>query len=257
MRDIGARLSCPSAPIVLWCMLVSFRAAFLLATRRLSRVVIADGWPEWSRAAGNGFALERHPRAAVRIPAFAQVICGQGTMKSHTYSPAQRVASAGTGRFIDRDLRRRLRRAAIRSEIDARHEHAHMSSNENHHDGSPHDSRTAEVLDMRILNDLRELGGEDDPALITELIGIFLSDAPLRLQEISRGLSRGDLAIVERAAHTLKSSSANIGAIGLSRLCREMEELARERKLEPIPSIFARSQHVMSTVQSALEGLKP
>jgi len=178
-------------------------------------------------------------------------------MKSHDHSPAQRVASAGTGRFIDRDLRRPVRCGAARWEIDARREHDDMTSNENHHDGSLHDSRTPDVLDMRILDDLRELGGADDPALITELIDIFLADAPLRLQEISRGLSRGDLVVVERAAHTLKSSSANIGAIGLSRICREMEELARERKLERIPSLFARSEDVMNAVQSALEGLRP
>lgn len=141
-----------------------------------------------------------------------------------------------------------------------------MSSKDTGHHGPqrPHDQRgehdplgAHDVLDMRILNELRELGGEDEPALIAELIDIFLSDAPQRLEEIAKGLTHGDLQSVERAAHTLKSSSANIGALGLSRICREMEELARARNLEPIRPLFVRSEHAMSEVQSALEGLKP
>lgn len=132
-----------------------------------------------------------------------------------------------------------------------------MSSKDSEHDASRDGAHEPDVLDMRILNELRELGGEDDPALIGELIEIFLSDAPQRLEEIAKGLSRGDLQSVERAAHTLKSSSANIGAIGLSRICREMEEFARARQLEAIRPLFVHSEHVMSEVQLALEGLKP
>jgi HPt (histidine-containing phosphotransfer) domain-containing protein len=132
-----------------------------------------------------------------------------------------------------------------------------MSSHDSGHHGSRSNAQPGDVLDMRILAELRELGGEDDPGLIAELIDIFLSDAPQRLQDISRGLTSGDLATVERAAHTLKSSSANIGAIGLSRICREMEQNARERKLDAIQPLFARSRQAMSEVQSALEALKP
>jgi HPt (histidine-containing phosphotransfer) domain-containing protein len=93
--------------------------------------------------------------------------------------------------------------------------------------------------------------------LIAELIEIFLADAPQRLHDISKGLSSGDLKTVERAAHTLKSSSANIGAVGLSNLCREMEQIAREKKLDAIPPLFTRSKEAMHEVQSALEAIKP
>jgi HPt (histidine-containing phosphotransfer) domain-containing protein len=132
-----------------------------------------------------------------------------------------------------------------------------MSSKDIGGQGTSGNARAGDVLDMRILTELRELGGEEDPGLIAELIDIFLSDAPQRLQDISKGLATGDLQIVERAAHTLKSSSANIGAIGLSRICREMEQIAREKKLDAIQPLLVRSKQAMSEVQSALEALKP
>jgi HPt (histidine-containing phosphotransfer) domain-containing protein len=146
-------------------------------------------------------------------------------------------------------------------------ENDHMSSQQNHDlearpasAGAPmHAGDVGEaggILDAEVLNDLRALGGEDEPGLLTELIDIFLADAPKRLQEISTGLGANDLKTVERAAHTLKSSSANIGAIGLSKLCKEMEEIARERKLESMPSLLTRSTRAMSEVESALRAIQ-
>lgn len=135
-----------------------------------------------------------------------------------------------------------------------------MSESDSEHPAAQDEASLGEsghVLDLRVLQELRELGGEDDPGLIAELIEIYLADAPQRLQEISKGLDSGDLKVVERAAHTLKSSSANIGATGLSRICNEMEEIARQRKLDAIPPLFSRSKAVLSEVRSALRALQP
>jgi HPt (histidine-containing phosphotransfer) domain-containing protein len=138
-----------------------------------------------------------------------------------------------------------------------------MSSQQNHELGSRHASGgassasgTGGVLDAEVLNDLRALGGEDEPGLLAELIDIFLADAPKRLNEISTGLGANDLKSVERAAHTLKSSSANIGAIGLSKLCKEMEEIARDRKLDAMPSLLTRSTQAMNEVETALRAIQ-
>ena len=91
-----------------------------------------------------------------------------------------------------------------------------------------------EVLDLEALDALRELGGEDDPGLVRELIEMFLGDAPGRLELIERGLETGDLDVVERAAHTLKGSSANIGAAQLSKICARVEDLARSKSSDEL-----------------------
>jgi HPt (histidine-containing phosphotransfer) domain-containing protein len=76
------------------------------------------------------------------------------------------------------------------------------------------------------------------------------------MHELTDGLNRGDVKLVERAAHTLKSSSANIGAIGLSALCKEMEERARTQGCDAVKSLVGESSRVMSEVEGALKTIR-
>jgi len=131
-----------------------------------------------------------------------------------------------------------------------------MISDSHNHNGGSKSTQIEHVLDERILNDLRDLGGQDDPGLLAELIDIFLHDAPQRMAEIASGLKSGDLKTVERAAHTLKSSSANIGALGLSNICKRMEEIARERKSDGIQALASESELLLKDVDSALRAYK-
>jgi HPt (histidine-containing phosphotransfer) domain-containing protein len=114
-----------------------------------------------------------------------------------------------------------------------------------------------EILDMRVIESLKELGGDDDPGLVLELIGMFLEDAPGRMSDIQASLARGDIASLERAAHTLKSSSANIGAARLSAYCRSMEELARKQQLDNLPSVVRASVQSWTELESVLRDLRP
>ena len=118
----------------------------------------------------------------------------------------------------------------------------------------PHDP---EILDMRVIESLKELGGDDDPGLVLELIGMFLTDAPQRMSDIQASLARGDIASLERAAHTLKSSSANIGAARLSSCCKSMEELARNRAVEGLPSVVRASVQSWTELECVLRVLRP
>jgi HPt (histidine-containing phosphotransfer) domain-containing protein len=110
----------------------------------------------------------------------------------------------------------------------------------------------ADGLDARVLDSLRELGGDDDPGLLNELIGIFLEDAPLRMKDIETALRNGDIKLLERAAHTLKSSSANIGALGLAGICRRMEDLARAQDADSCRPLYEESSASLASVALAL-----
>ena len=41
-----------------------------------------------------------------------------------------------------------------------------------------------DIIDMQVIEGLRELGGEDEPGLLIEIVALFLADAPQRLGEI-------------------------------------------------------------------------
>jgi PAS domain S-box-containing protein len=83
-------------------------------------------------------------------------------------------------------------------------------------------------IDFHILHNLRELDDEDDPDFLGELIQIYLSDAPQHLEAMKEAIYLGDADSLKLASHTLKSSSANLGAINFSEVCKELEHMSRE-----------------------------
>jgi HPt (histidine-containing phosphotransfer) domain-containing protein len=108
------------------------------------------------------------------------------------------------------------------------------------------------ALDRGVISALRELGGDDDPGLFAELVELFLEDTPQRLRALSGALEQQDPGALERAAHALKSSAANLGALALSELFKELEAASRERDLERAASLVARSNSEFQRVEAAL-----
>jgi HPt (histidine-containing phosphotransfer) domain-containing protein len=82
-------------------------------------------------------------------------------------------------------------------------------------------------IDFHVLQSLRELDDEDDPDFLGELIKIYLLDAPQHLETIKEAIFLGDADSLKLASHTLKSSSANLGAVSFSEVCKELELMGR------------------------------
>jgi HPt (histidine-containing phosphotransfer) domain-containing protein len=112
------------------------------------------------------------------------------------------------------------------------------------------------AIDAATIQGLRELGGEDEPGLLGELIDMFLEDAPERMRDITEGLAKNDIGRVERGAHTLKSSSANVGALVLSDLCRRIVESSRTNHPERLPELCRDSERSLREASDALRSLK-
>jgi CheY-like chemotaxis protein len=114
-------------------------------------------------------------------------------------------------------------------------------------------SNQDEVLDRATVAELKELGGLDEPGLFAELVGLFLGDTPARIQQIMKALDENDAATLERAAHALKSSAANLGALKLSSLCKEIEAAGRERNVPKAAAFAGRTAGEFERVKQALE----
>jgi CheY-like chemotaxis protein/HPt (histidine-containing phosphotransfer) domain-containing protein len=88
------------------------------------------------------------------------------------------------------------------------------------------------IIDERALENIREIapGG----GLVRKVLGTYLESAPRLIEEFSQNLENGAAETMHRAVHTLKSSSANVGAMKLSALCKEIEADVRAGNIEGV-----------------------
>ena len=84
------------------------------------------------------------------------------------------------------------------------------------------------ILEHGTLEELQEIAGSET----ARIIGLFLEDAPRLIAQLEAASAIPDLEAMREAAHTLKSSSANIGAMALSTAAKRVELGARARKLD-------------------------
>src|SRR5262249_43629326 len=88
--------------------------------------------------------------------------------------------------------------------------------------------KTLASLDPARLALLFELEQKPGEPLVGRLARSFSAKAPEHLATMRDGLAAGQAEAVERAAHTLKGSAAQFGALRLSEECGAIEAFARE-----------------------------
>nr|WP_255682251.1 hybrid sensor histidine kinase/response regulator [Luteimonas sp. BDR2-5] len=113
------------------------------------------------------------------------------------------------------------------------------------------------VIDQEVLEDLRVMLGTE----LDRLIDVFLDDTPRLLAAMENAVDGPDYDALRDAAHSLKSSSANLGAMSLSAAAKRIELGARERRIErPAVAValasneFARVRRLLRETQPASAG---
>jgi len=82
------------------------------------------------------------------------------------------------------------------------------------------------VLDPAAVEELRRIEAEAGRGLVDKVLEMYSSSAQLLMSSLMAALDAGDADAATIAAHSLKSSSANVGAVMLSKLCDTVETLA-------------------------------
>jgi two-component system sensor histidine kinase/response regulator len=95
-----------------------------------------------------------------------------------------------------------------------------------------------------------ELGGA---VALRQVIATFLEGTPGFLAELRDAASRGDASGVQRVAHTLKSTSAMLGATALAEQCADLERLGRARNAAEAVSRVAAMEAHYQAVAAALK----
>jgi signal transduction histidine kinase/CheY-like chemotaxis protein/pSer/pThr/pTyr-binding forkhead associated (FHA) protein/HPt (histidine-containing phosphotransfer) domain-containing protein len=83
------------------------------------------------------------------------------------------------------------------------------------------------ILDHQVLDDLRSLAGAQAKTFLAGIMEQYFEDSPKKLQGIQEAINNQDATALRQAAHGLRSSSANLGAIAVADLCKQLEDLAR------------------------------
>jgi len=89
-----------------------------------------------------------------------------------------------------------------------------------------------EAIDRTVLASLRELQDVGDPDIIAEVGGLFVEHSPERINAILQAVEDKDARGLQVAAHSLKSSSAYVGAMRLSEMSKELEMMGRANVME-------------------------
>ena len=116
--------------------------------------------------------------------------------------------------------------------------------------------RSPSCLDEASLQRLRDLDPSGANQLLPRVINAFIKSLDKLLPDLQRAREAGmDLAAIRHVAHTLKSSSASLGALQLSRHCAETEAMARNGQTEGLDKLIDAMHDEAGLVRQALEAL--
>jgi len=117
---------------------------------------------------------------------------------------------------------------------------------------APAPAKTAEVIDRKVLDELSKVRTNGKPELLTRVINLYLTESPKLLQKLKAAAGAANAAEIAGVAHSLKSSSANVGAKALSRYCADLEASARRADTDEARKIVAKVESEHGSVQNAL-----
>jgi CheY-like chemotaxis protein len=96
---------------------------------------------------------------------------------------------------------------------------------------------------------------EGDRELLTEMIHLFQEDAPKLLAAMRDTLQRGDMAVLERSAHSLKGAVSNLSAKATAAAALQLEQDANNKNGESARGSFVEVERMVKQLLPALAEL--
>lgn len=108
-----------------------------------------------------------------------------------------------------------------------------------------------DVLDREILGELFDIMESEATGLLQE----YLDNAPNLLGDIANAVKNGKADAMVLPAHSLKSSSANVGAVGVSKLAKRLEFAGRQNNLDSAAADWEKMQQAYAAAERALKDI--
>jgi len=108
-------------------------------------------------------------------------------------------------------------------------------------------------LDAQALAKLHELDPDGRHGVVRRVLQTFETTLARHIAELSEARDRGDMAVMGRIAHTMKPSSAAVGALALSALCADVERQVRNGETA---GLLPRVAHLLTEADRALAAVR-
>ena len=124
--------------------------------------------------------------------------------------------------------------------------------------GAPHTvapRSSTDAVDPAVLGALAARLGERAGGFLLSLLDTWELETSQRLAELAQAVTDGKLAGVARVAHSMRGSSAAMGAMRLSEACGEVELAARSDKPVDLSAAHARLSAEVGLALAALSSI--
>ncbi|MCD4755755.1 MAG: response regulator [Deltaproteobacteria bacterium] len=118
--------------------------------------------------------------------------------------------------------------------------------------GPDEHKETEPLLEQHALDKIRALQRPGKPNILGKIIKLYLESSPELITTVRESVEQGDSKALCEAAHSLKSSSANLGAIQLAAVCKELEDMGREGRTDGAKALMDRIESEHQSAHAAL-----
>lgn len=113
-------------------------------------------------------------------------------------------------------------------------------------------SQEKSLLDQTRLDMIRSLQRPERPNVLKKIIGLYQQNSPPLLRAIHDAVISGDYVTLCESAHSLKTASANVGAINLAAICKELEDIGLNKKAGASKELIGKLEESFQEVLDAL-----
>jgi HPt (histidine-containing phosphotransfer) domain-containing protein len=113
----------------------------------------------------------------------------------------------------------------------------------------------AASINMKFLDQLCELDPSGGMGLARQILQVYLDSTGKLVNQAEQAIAADDAEALRFAAHSLKSSSANVGAETLSGLFKQLEGFARDANLGDASALFDSAQREYAQVRHEISAL--
>jgi signal transduction histidine kinase/CheY-like chemotaxis protein len=184
---------------------------------------VMDGYESTRRIREN----ERHNKKTIIIAMTANALEGD----------RERCLQAGMDDYIAKPFKRSDFREILVKWIAHLHE-TRNNPTEQYRVSGANLPRADNVIDRMRIQEIASINTKSRPSLLARVIRQFNEDVPLRIAAMRDAAQQKDAVHVQKVAHSLRGSSAQIGAVWLANVCEKIEHLADKESFGEMASLI-------------------